>query len=200
MVLYNFSSEQDLPADQAIITEACLLVGQALSPYTGLSAEDSFQKVFAGLTFVANPKLKTYYGHAADGGKTIEFKPGKISVLLIIHELGHAFNDSMPLLLEPYKILQREWIRTKDGKGILGLPAPKNGFPSDKYGKDRQHPQRWEVRDGLPFSFIEDWCDMFMLWVVGRLPTTEAGQARKAWMDSVMIRLLSTEKGGEPCH
>lgn len=177
------------PNDLAAIDASWQVIGEALSPFTGQPREVTFPAVFSNLTIWANPWLKDYFGHTTAGGTRIALMPGMVSVPLVIHELGHAFNDRQPARLRPYKLLQREWIRTPDGKGILGLPSPLNGFPTDRYGPDRQHPQSWDKI----FSFLEDFCDMWLLWVLCRLPRTEPGKARKVWMDGLMSRLLQKD-------
>lgn len=160
--------------DRRLVTHALMQTRVAIFLHTGVPY------TFDGLVFKANPYLRKYYGYTSAGGKQIAFKPGKISVPLVIHELGHSFNDRQPAM-RPYKRLYYEGIRTADGVNILGRGAPRNGFESDDYGY-RQHPAHWDAE----FSYLEDFCDMFMLWVMGRLPESEAGRARQSWMDSHM--------------
>lgn len=175
------------PEDRAIVISSCLRVGRVLSRFGSASPQRTFALVFDGLVFSPNSSLRKYYGFTSAGGKKITLKPGHLSIPLVIHELGHAFNDRLPAGVRPYKLLYREQIRLPNGKSILGQPAPKNGFASDVYGPDRQHPAHW---DSL-FQYVEDWADMFMHWCLGSLPESEAGKARGEWMERHMREWLA---------
>jgi hypothetical protein len=169
------------PSDRAAIVEACLRVGAKLARYTGLSAWATYCRIFYGIRILPNHNIPgDYHGKASIYlfHPELELVPGFVNVELVVHELGHVF-DGVSREIHPSEAVAWNWIRGKDGKSVHGKPAPRNGFRSDEWGKDRQHPQRWDK----VFSYTEDFADMFMCWVLHNLADNEAGDARKAWMD-----------------
>lgn len=180
-------------------------VGQAMAKELGSSPPASFEKVFGPIEFRATTAIGGYYGMS--WGNVILIRPEKVTEKLIVHELGHTFNDQFwpnEVIFSPVFLLEHYGIYSPDGQLITGpvdgtyqrdnfQAAPENGYYSDNYRKEFQwHPKTLSGGN----SASEDWADMFMNWVYRSFVPNKAGDARNSWINARLPLWLAECKHG----
>ena len=173
---------------------ATYLTGKSLRPYTHSSGSIAFKKGFGSMEYYNSSDLGGWYGKAEDG--KVSVLKDKITVRLMIHELGHSFekhiyenngskyygtNNPIQMLIDQgvYDIFGN--LITGKGNRNNSLKAPENGYYSDNI-PDQYHPKNIEDGDNAH----EDWADMFMNWVMGTFYPNFAGAALDQWITTNM--------------
>jgi hypothetical protein len=175
--------------EKGVVLRGAYRVGVALASVMGggISAAEAFATVFGEITF-------TYSENAANGffcernavvnGTTCYANSrGRLSPMLIAHELGHVFmatiaNNNPGINNAPYSVIDQGIFANVNGRQerIAGLTA--NGYLRTNKG----------YRSGAPFqqdrqaSRGEDFADTFMNWAFNSLTQDVYGDARHSWM------------------
>lgn len=169
------------------------LVGKALYPYLQVDEMSLFKTLFPEIVLTASYSIRDDAVVNDDG--TVDAFPGRFSVLLAIHEWGHLFELLLPLESRPSTLLYKEGILDPDGKLLTGplgglynrdcgLKAPDNGRISDDWRVGYQlHPREWDGGN----KPTEDWCDLWLAFVMGWFVDNVGGQSRKNWVSSHMV-------------
>lgn len=183
--------------DKMQAERAVRVVGQRFSDLYDLPPGQAFEYALGQVTFRSVP----YDGwYATAHGQEILFRKGRVSVSLVIHELGHTFNYRYHnTLIQPTRLLIWEGVYARDGQFVTGnrygsydrhggQRAPHNGYWSDNYRAGYQlHPR------GLsPYgnSASEDFADIFLNWTRRSFVPNDAGRALHRWMDRNMKKWL----------
>lgn len=197
--------------DKATVVRSILRVGKYLSQFTHLSPWNSYQLRFNGLSFRASPTLVTgFNAFVYPKGNVMAVRPSStrwpdiVSERLITHELFHVLDTRLwDSELRPADLLYEEGIYDEDGnqvtgrKGTLywrncGKGEPENGMPDP-----HSNPEDPELVQMHPIDMdddgntaTEEFCDMGMMDVFGKLPNNPAGWARHNWLCKYMRRWL----------
>jgi hypothetical protein len=99
MVRMSYSIKVDgdwLDKDKLELYDGIDSVAYKLASMSGLSLEDAFRCVFGEITLEAVDRCPGGWdAYVAPGvPDRIQFKRGKVTVRLVIHELGHIVNDT----------------------------------------------------------------------------------------------------------
>ena len=166
-------------ADKAEAKIAIIEASDALAELSGMLPQEAFHRLFGDITLEACRTLPgRYHGYVMPGdAHRIKLRIGKVTDRLVIHELGHLINDSLPVQDSPAHLLATQGIKTASGKWVTGFQGyAKRGYPW------QQHPPNW--KDGkLP---TERWSDMFLAWATDNLQDNEAGQAIRAFVEGYL--------------
>lgn len=130
----------------------------------------------------------------------IQFKRGKVTARLVIHELGHLVNDTDNTGAKPIDTLAKYGVVTPSGRMVTGP-----GIGGYQRHAGRYSPHNGYLHTGYPWqihtrrmrggnSAIEDWPDMLLAWVMGEFAPNEAGDALDRFVTDYMTRRL------QPCR
>ena len=156
------------PASCERVLLAAQIVGAALSPYTGLGAEESFNAVFGTVRTWFVPDLKTY---AEANWGNIKWRNSKVITLpLAIHEMGHLFG--VHAKNKPTKQL---WLDRNKIDTIAASPWPGQHPPSLK-----------------KYNIVEQFCNAWEVWVLEL--DTDYGDLH-SWMDAHMGEWVAAAMG-----
>jgi hypothetical protein len=185
--------------DYAAAQAGIALVAAKLATITGGMPEDAFRCLLGEVTFEAVARCPgNWHAYVAPGvPDKVQFKRGKVTARLVIHELGHIINDSETAIEKPIDMLARFGVVTPSGKMVTG---PGRGGYQRHAG--RYSPHNGYLHTGYPWqihskkmrfgnSAIEDFADMLLAWALGEFADNEAGDALDAWVTDYMVRRLA---------
>ena len=162
---------------RATVELAALVVGTALSPYTGLEPAASFAAVFGHMRTWFTPSLTTY---AKAEWSNIKFQcPEVITLTLVVHEMGHLF-------------------------GVHAKNKPTKQLWLDRFTLDTRAASPWPGMHPpfIPkYNIVEQFVNAWEVWVLGLYDhdargITPVGKALRAWMDAHMGEWCKIAIGG----
>jgi hypothetical protein len=171
--------------DQLELMEGIIIFSRKLASITGGTPEDAFYCLLGEITVESVSRCKGGWDAYVAPGVTdkIQFRRGRVTRRLVIHELGHLVNDT-DTNTKPIDLLARFGVRTSDG--ILVTGPGRGGYQRwcGYYSTERngyvfvvfpylQHPRWWYKGN----TAIEDWADMFLIWILGEFADNDAGIA-----------------------
>lgn len=163
-----------------------------------ITGTNAFDLIYKDLTLESKIKIPgDYFGYVENGVPTkIQLKKGFIDYRLVLHELGHIYNDLQIDNESPSYLLVRYGIKTEEGRKVtgsyingymrhMGTYPPVNGYIYSHYPY-HQHPKNWE--DGN--NELEDFGDLFLSIIDNNVLDNDSGKAINKWFKEYTISIV----------
>lgn len=168
-----------------------------LERYHPLSADEAFHLVYGGpLTFTrvaeSNPGTYMHTTQTEYGIKVYSTtRPQQVTERVVVHELGHAFNNAVGKQAQNVPArLSRPIIEKVDAEGNVTYKLAHNSDAGDFFGYAGPFDE-WQFGFGTEMPGSEEFADMYLGWVYGRWYDGEEGIARKNYMNQTMDKFLN---------